>query len=246
LGILPKKQHSINGRKANSLNLFAKSNSMANSVSEKLKIKNGFTLLTINEPSQFQKRLEGLPANVKLVESGKEYNQVHWFVMNRAQMEKEMSKVMKLIKPGVIVWVYYPKISSKIQTDLTRDKGWDCLFAQGDKLTWISLISFDDTWSVFGFRAKTDADKKKEAKPKEREIFKWVNPKTKEVKLPEDLAAILLKNKKQAEYFNSLSFTNKKEYIEWIVTAKREETRNERLIGTIERLSKRWKNPRNL
>ena len=220
---------------------------MANTIAQKLKIKSDDVLLTLNEPSNFKKGLKGLPAKVKLVESGKEYNQVHWFVMNRVQMEKEMSKVMKLIKPEVIVWVYYPKVSSKIQTDLTRDKGWDCLLAEGDKLTWISLISFDDTWSVFGFRAKTDADKKKEKKPtEEREIFKWVNPKTKVVKLPDDLAAVLKKNKTQAEYFSSLSFTNKKEYIEWIVTAKREETRNERLIGTIERLSKQWKNPRNL
>jgi hypothetical protein len=220
---------------------------MANTISQKLRIKEGDTLLTINEPSQFQKGLVGLPKGVKVVETGKDYNQVHWFVLNRAQMEKELSKVMKLVKPEVIVWIYYPKGTSKLQTDLTRDKGWDCLLAEGDKLTWISLISFDDTWSTFGMRAKTEADKKKEAKPlEEREIFKWVNPKTKEVKLPEDLAALLKKNKKAAEYFNTLSFTNKKEYIEWIVTAKREETRKERLSGTIERLNKQWKNPRNI
>ncbi len=220
---------------------------MASTIAQKLKIKSGDVMLTLNAPSNFKKGLEGLPTDVTITGSGKDYNQVHWFVMNRAQMEKEMSKVMKLVKPEVIVWVYYPKGTSKIQTDLTRDKGWDCLLVEGDKLTWISLISFDDTWSTFGFRAKTDADKKKQLKPKtEREIFKWVNPKTKEVKLPDDLAAVLKKNKPQAEYFSSLSFTNKKEYIEWIVTAKRRATRNERLTGTIERLSNQWKNPRNL
>jgi hypothetical protein len=220
---------------------------MANTIAQKLKIKEGDILLTINEPSEFQKGLNGLPKRVTVVESGKVYNQVHWFVLNRAQMEKQMSKIMKLVKPGVIVWVYYPKGSSKIQTDLTRDKGWDCLLAEGDKVTWISLISFDETWSVFGFRAKTDADRKKEAKPQqEREIFKWVNPQTKEVKLPDDLSGALKKNKKASEFFNTLSFTNKKEYIEWIVTAKREETRKERVEGTIERLNKSWKNPRNI
>ena len=147
----------------------------------------------------------------------------------------------------MIVWVYYPKGTSGIQSDLTRDKGWDCLMKEGDKLAWISLISFDDTWSVFGLRAKTEADKKKEAKPApEREIFKWVNAATKEVKLPDDLAAALKKNKKQSDFFNTLSFTNKKEYIEWIVTAKQEKTRDERVNGTIERLGKQWKNPRNI
>ncbi len=219
---------------------------MATSISDKLRIKPKFTLLTMNAPVEFKKGLEGLPAGVKTTDSGKDYDQVHWFVFNKAQMKKEMSKVMKLVKPGVIVWVYYPKISSKMQTDLTRDKGWDCLLAEGDKLTWISLISFDDTWSVFGFRAKTEADRKKEAKPAApREIFNWVNPQTKEVKLPGDLAAALKKNKKQSDFFNNLSFTNKKEYIEWIVTAKREETRKERIEGSIERLGKQWKNPAN-
>jgi hypothetical protein len=220
---------------------------MATTIAQKLKIQPGYTLLTINEPSEFQKGLNGLPKGVKVIESGKDYNQVHWFVLNRTQMENQMSKVMKLVKRGVTVWVYYPKGTSKLQTDLNRDKGWDCLLAEGDKLTWISLISFDDTWSVFGFRAKTDADRKKEAKPKEeREIFKWVNPQTKEVKLPDDLVSLLKKNKKASEFFNTLSFTNKKEYIEWIVTAKREETRNERLQGMIERLNKQWKNPKNI
>lgn len=220
---------------------------MANSVADKLRIKAGFSLLTLHAPTTFKKGLQGLPTGVKISDNIKEYNQVHWFVSNRAQLEKELSKVMKLVKPDVTVWVYYPKGTSKMQTDLTRDKGWDCLLAEGDKVTWISLISFDDTWSVFGFRAKTEADKKKDAKPKaEREIFNWVNPQTKEVKLPDDLAAALKKNKKAAAYFETLSFTNKKEYLEWIVTAKREDTRAERIKGTMERLGRQWKNPRNL
>ena len=219
---------------------------MANTISQKLRIKENFTLLTLNAPADFKKGLTNLPKGVKIVSSGKEYDQVHWFVTTRAQLEKEMSKVMKLVKDEVIVWVYYPKGTSGVQTDLTRDKGWDCLLSEGDKLTWISLISFNDTWSVFGFRAKTAADKKKEAQPKVREIFNWVDPKTKEVRLPDDLATAQKKNKKQAATFDNLSFTNKKEYIEWIVTAKRNETRNERISGTIERLGKGWKNPRNM
>jgi len=220
---------------------------MPSTISDKLKIKPTFTLLTFNAPVDFKKRLEGLPVDVKISDSTKDYNQVHWFVMNKAQLEKEMSKMMKLVKPEVTVWVYYPKGSSKIQTELTRDKGWDCLLAEGEKLTWISLISFNETWSVFGFRAKTEIDRKKEAKQKpEREIFKWVNSKTKEVKLPDDLSTAFKKAKNEAAFFDTLSFTNKKEFIEWIVTAKREETRLDRISGTIERLGKQWKNPRNI
>ena len=66
------------------------------------------------------------------------------------------------------------------------------------------------------------------------------------VKLPDDLIAAFKKNKKEAAIFDSLAFTHKKEYIEWIITAKREETKAERIKGTIERLGKNWKNPRDL
>jgi hypothetical protein len=212
---------------------------MPTSLPDKLRIKAGFRLLTLNAPTDFKKTLGKLPEGVSILEKGTAADQVHWFVTNKVQLEKELSKAMKLVMPGVTVWVYYPKGSSGIQTDLTRDKGWECLLKEGDKLAWINLISFDDTWSVFGFRGKTEADLKKEAKPKEvREIFNWVNPATKEVKLPTDVAAVLKKNKALMAYFEKLAFSHKKEYIEWIVTAKKEETRAKRVEGMMEKLSK--------
>jgi len=218
---------------------------MATSTAQKLKIKENFNLLTINAPADFRKNIGELPKGVKISNDSKNFNQVHWFVMNKAQMDKELTKILKLIKDDVILWIYYPKGTSKLQTDLTRDKGWDNLLRH-DELGWISLISFDDTWSTFGSRLKTEADKKREEKPRERPIFDYVDPKTKSVRLPDDLSAVLRKNKRQEDFFNTLSFTNKKEYIEWIITAKREETRAERVTGTLDRLAKEWKNPRNI
>jgi hypothetical protein len=216
---------------------------MATPTAQKLRIKERSTVLSINAPADYKKSMGPLPAGAKITDSGKNINQVHWFVKDKAQMENELKKILPLIKDEVICWIFYPKGTSKIQTDLTRDKGWDQLLKYD--MQWISLISFDDTWSAFGMRQKTQTDKKKEEKPKERPIFDYVDPKTKTVKLPDDFATALKKNKKQEVFFNSLSFTNKKEYIEWIITAKREETRNERVKASIERLGKEWKNPAN-
>ena len=159
-------------------------------------------------------------------------------------MEKELKKVLPLIKDDVVCWIYYPKGTSKIQTNLTRDKGWDALLKED--LQWVSLISFDETWSAFGMRQKTGKDKKKESNPKERPIFEYADSKTKTIRLPDDLASALKKNKKLEAFFNNLAFSHKREYVEWIVTAKREETRKERIKGTLERLEKKWKNPRNI
>jgi hypothetical protein len=218
---------------------------MPTSVADKLKIKGGFTLLPLNAPANFKRGLEGLPSGVKISADAKNYNQIHWFVNDRQQMEKELGKVLKLLKEDVLCWVYYPKGTSGIQADLTRDKGWDELMKH-DELQWISLISFDDTWSTFAFRLKTEKDKKKESQPKERPIFDYIDAAKKIIRLPDDFQKALKKSRKATEFLETLSFTNKKEYVEWIVTAKRDETRKERVSGSIERLEKGWKNPRNL
>jgi serine/threonine protein kinase len=218
---------------------------MANTTAQKLKIKEGMSLLSLNAPKNFNSNLEPLPKNVSIKSSSKTFDQIHWFVINKAQLEKELDKVLKLVKNKVICWIYYPKGTSKIQTDLTRDKGWDELL-EHKELHWISLIAFDETWSAFGFRMKSEADKKKESTLNVREIFNYVDPVKKLVRLPGDLSISFEKNKKAKNFLEALSFTNKKEYLEWIIAAKREETRHGRIKGTMERLEKGWKNPRNM
>jgi len=50
------------------------------------------------------------------------------------------------------------------------------------------------------------------------------------------------KNKKAFLFFNTLAFTHKREYVEWILSAKREETRQNRLKITMEKLAAGKKN----
>ena len=63
------------------------------------------------------------------------------------------------------------------------------------------------------------------------------------VDVPVDFEELLKKEPSVFEYFNSLAFTHKKEYVRWIVEAKREETRNKRLSKAIEMLKARIKTP---
>lgn len=69
-------------------------------------------------------------------------------------------------------------------------------------------------------------------------------PKT-ELVVPDDLAAVLRKNKAAAATFDKFSYSHRKEYIEWIEEAKRPETRAKRVTTTIEQLSegksRHWK-----
>lgn len=219
---------------------------MAKSIADKFKIKPGDRLMPLQAPESFAASIGPLPGTAEIVKRGNKINQIHWFVQNQAGLKKGLSQVMRLLSPGMILWIYYPKGRSKMQTDLTRDKGWDCLDAEKDNLTWLTLVSFDENWSAFGFRAKTQADQRKEAKPKEeREIFKWADSATKTIILPPELSAAFRKHKKEANYFHSLAFSHRREYVEWIISAKKEDTRLKRLEGTLEKLRNKWKNPRN-
>jgi Bacteriocin-protection, YdeI or OmpD-Associated len=219
---------------------------MPQSIAQKLHIKEGMRLLTLHAPGNFTAALAPLPVGVKISAKGAEYDQVHWFVQKKAEVEQEVKKVIAMLKADTVCWIYYPKGSSGVQTDLTRDKGWEGLLKQKD-LQWLSLISFDQTWSAFGMRRSTESPVKKHApKATERPILEYIDAATKTVHLPKDLEQAFKSSKSARAFFNSLSYTNKKEYVEWIVTAKRDATRAERVAGTIERLNKEWKNPRNL
>ena len=59
-----------------------------------------------------------------------------------------------------------------------------------------------------------------------------------ELPVPADLAAALKGNKAAARTFTAFSPSHRREYIEWIVEAKRDETRRKRLATTLEWLAK--------
>ena len=66
---------------------------MPSTIAQKLKIKEGDVLLTVNAPASFKKQLGPLPAAVKIIADGKTYNQLHWFATSKAQVEKETKKI---------------------------------------------------------------------------------------------------------------------------------------------------------
>jgi uncharacterized protein YdeI (YjbR/CyaY-like superfamily) len=65
------------------------------------------------------------------------------------------------------------------------------------------------------------------------------------LKVPDDLAAALKKNKAAAKAFAGFSPSHQREYVDWITEAKRDETRQKRLATTLEWLAegktRHWK-----
>lgn len=63
------------------------------------------------------------------------------------------------------------------------------------------------------------------------------------VEIPQDFMKELDENPKAKEFFNSLSFTNQKEYVVWITSSKKLETREKRIKESISMLSDNIKHP---
>jgi hypothetical protein len=56
------------------------------------------------------------------------------------------------------------------------------------------------------------------------------------VRVPADLRAALAEDPAAKEAFAALSYTHRREYVEWVEEAKRPETRARRVAGTVERV----------
>ena len=63
------------------------------------------------------------------------------------------------------------------------------------------------------------------------------------VEIPAELGKLLSKNKAAKTFYESLSFTNRKEYAVWISSAKKEETKEKRLKDALSKLLNGKKNP---
>lgn len=57
-----------------------------------------------------------------------------------------------------------------------------------------------------------------------------------EIEVPEDLAHAFRRDKAASQAFDGLSYTHRKEYVQWILEAKKPETRQRRVEKTIEML----------
>jgi hypothetical protein len=73
-----------------------------------------------------------------------------FFAPDRASLEAQLPGAEAALESPGTLWIGYYKGSSRRQTDLTRDIGWDAV--RDTNLMWLSLISVDDLWSAFSLR----------------------------------------------------------------------------------------------
>jgi hypothetical protein len=117
------------------------------SISQKLRIKENYNVMLVNEPKGYRSKLGKLPANVNLLtESTKPIDVVQVFVASKRELEGQLTKLKSVLSPRGLLWVTYPKGTSGVKVDINRDIIRQ--FAQGIGLQAVAMISIDETWSA--------------------------------------------------------------------------------------------------
>jgi len=211
------------------------------SLLEKLQLNEEKNLLLQGLPLSIEKQFLKLSfsKNVTPLLKSKKIDFALIFAFSQKQLKEILKDVIPALHQDAKFWIAYPKASSKISSDLCRDASWDFIEAHGYET--VRMIAVDNLWSAIRFKKPEDA-------PKKSASFSTANPAPgidyvkRTIEIPRELQQLLDKNKIAASFFDGLAFSHKREYVEWIISAKREETKARRLETTMEKLTAQKKN----
>jgi hypothetical protein len=212
-------------------------------LAKKLHLKPGVRVAVANAPKGFS--LGELPSGVKQEKSlTRDLDTVLLFATTQKELKTLWPRVLASIKQDGAVWVAYPKKSSGIDTDLGMGE-WEA--TKGGDWNPVAMIGVDDAWSSVRFKYAPGLEEKRHARQeeaiKDADGMVCVDRVKRVVTAPKDLQKLFAKNAKARAAFDGLSFTHRKEYVVWILDAKKAETRDARVTKTVEMLARGKKNP---
>lgn len=213
-------------------------------LAKKLLIKPGHHWLFFNAPANYLAALEPLPEGaITSFEAKGTFDGVQLFVKNSHELAENLKTIVPVLKPATIFWIASPKKSSGILTDLAMMGDWSVVTNYG--LEPVAAIAVDEIWTGSRFRPIGQAKVSNigAAEIRQNEYGKWIDVDKKTITLRDDIRQALEQNPQALANYGKLSWSNRKEYVLWILTAKQEKTREERLVKMVEKLVAGKKNP---
>ena len=114
-------------------------------LSKKLGIKEGFKISLFNQPEYYFKLFTDFPTDVTIINNSSKVDLIHYFVKEGKQLQKDINKLKNAIKQNGMIWISWPKKSSKVETDVTEDVV--RIIALQNGLVDIKVCAVDETWS---------------------------------------------------------------------------------------------------
>ena len=120
---------------------------------KKLGIRENGSVVLVNAPDRFERKLEPLPEGAQIKEDPKAARVAVLFVMSHRELVRDFRPLAKALPEKVTFWIAWPKKASRVATDLTED----VVRGVGLDSGWVDykVCAIDETWSGLCFARKS-------------------------------------------------------------------------------------------
>jgi hypothetical protein len=127
-------------------------------LARKLGLKPGQTALLINVPDGLAEisRFEGFATVERVFPKApdRQFDYIHVFETHRVALEEMAAALFRVIRPDGMVWISWPKKSSKVATSITEDTLREILLPTG--LVDVKVCAVNETWSGLKFMIRKE------------------------------------------------------------------------------------------
>lgn len=127
---------------------------------QKLGVKPAFRIKTKNAPRNYARLVAPLPEGARISRSFRDDVDLwHLFTRSRAELARQLPLCLDELRPGGMIWVSWPKKSSRVTSDVTEDTVREIALPLG--LIDIKVCAVDEVWSglkVVRRRARRETD----------------------------------------------------------------------------------------
>jgi hypothetical protein len=117
---------------------------------KKLGIKPGLRLLILNAPENYPETLGELPENVTVANTlAGPLDFIHFFTTRQETLAAHFPQLKQALTPAGILWISWPKRSSRVETDLTEDI--IRIIGLENGLVDVKVAAVDEIWSGLKF-----------------------------------------------------------------------------------------------
>ena len=120
-------------------------------LAKKLGLKDNFNVSLYNQPSHYRSLFSDWPDSIQMIINIEEESVdfIHLFIHSFDELKKVFNGYKNSLTKDGLLWVSWPKMSSKIKTDLKRDIIREYGLGQG--LVDVKIASIDQNWSGIKF-----------------------------------------------------------------------------------------------
>ena len=116
------------------------------SLCQKLGIKQGYIISLINPPEDYGHLLFPIPPDCRVLDHLTEQSDlIHYFCTEKGSLRSDFAKLKSKLKPDGSLWISWPKIGSKVKTDVNENVIREIALDNG--LVDVKVLAINELWS---------------------------------------------------------------------------------------------------